>query len=185
GWSPPTGETIWAKFCPLCASPALVTTVSLPVPFASQPAMPDSNPGLASGITAEVCPSGFTTTTLTGPALVLAGVVKVILVLLSTATLVAAAPPKFTNAPIRKLAPVSVTVVPPAVEPIAGEIDVSVGGGFCPKESGLMIKTQADNSSARRSISSISGEVLFTVTNETGNLETWKPIDLGITVYGS
>ncbi len=51
------------------------------------------------------------------------------LVLLRTVTPVAATPPMVTVAPLAKLVPASVTVVPPAVEPEAGEMLLMVGGG--------------------------------------------------------
>jgi len=49
-------------------------------------------------------------------------------VLLTTITLVAAAPPNVTVAAVAKFAPVMVTVVPPAVDPLFGEIPVTEGG---------------------------------------------------------
>ena len=69
------------------------------------------------------------TTTLTAPA-ACAGVVAVIDVLLTTVTPVAAVPPRLTVAPVRKPVPVIVTGVPPAVVPMLGEIDVTVGAGL-------------------------------------------------------
>ena len=51
------------------------------------------------------------------------------LVELSAVTPVAATPPMVTVAPLAKLVPVSVTVVPPAVEPEDGEMPLMVGGG--------------------------------------------------------
>ena len=59
-----------------------------------------------------------------------AAVVAVIEVLLATVTFVAAVPPKLTVAPARKPVPVMVTAVPPAVEPLVGEIALTVGAGF-------------------------------------------------------
>ena len=75
-----------------------------------------------------LCPSGFVTVTLTAPA-ACAGVVAVMVVLLVTETLVAAAPPKLTVAPETKLLPLSVTAVPPAVVPLLGVMPLIVGGG--------------------------------------------------------
>ena len=49
-------------------------------------------------------------------------------VLLTTTTLVAAAPPNVTVAPATKFVPVIVTLVPPTVEPEFGEIALTVGG---------------------------------------------------------
>jgi len=48
-------------------------------------------------------------------------------VLLTTTTLVAAVPPIVTVAPVTKLVPVMVTLVPPAVDPLFGETLVTVG----------------------------------------------------------
>src|SRR5438309_2383137 len=50
------------------------------------------------------------------------------LVALTTTTVVAAAPPTVTVAPATKPVPVRVTAVPPAVGPLLGAIDISVGG---------------------------------------------------------
>ena len=58
-----------------------------------------------------------------------AGVTAVIEVALAMTTLVAAVPPIVTVAPAAKLVPVSVTAVPPAVGPEAGDTAVSVGAG--------------------------------------------------------
>ncbi len=46
-----------------------------------------------------------------------------------TKAAVAAAPPNVTVAPLTKSVPVIVTLVPPAVGPLVGKIDVTVGGG--------------------------------------------------------
>ena len=73
-----------------------------------------------------LCPSGLVTLTVTAPA-ACAGVVAVMVVLLVTATLVAALPPKLTAAPETKLVPLMVTFVPPAVDPLVGAILVTVG----------------------------------------------------------
>lgn len=70
------------------------------------------------------------TVTLTDPA-VLAGVVAVILVPLTTVTPVAAAP-RLTVAPLRKPVPVTVMEEPPLVVPEAGEMPVTVGAGLDP-----------------------------------------------------
>ena len=72
-----------------------------------------------------LCPP-LVTVTVTGPA-VPAGVVAVMLVLLTTVTFVAAVLPKVTVAPEAKLVPVMVTEVPPAVEPLLGLTLVTVG----------------------------------------------------------
>jgi hypothetical protein len=67
------------------------------------------------------------TVTVTAPA-VPAGVVAVIVVLLTTTTLVAAAAPKVTVAPEAKFVPVTVTDVPPRLDPLFGLTLVTVGG---------------------------------------------------------
>ena len=66
------------------------------------------------------------TVTVTAPALP-AGVVAVMLVLLTTTTFVAAALPTFTVAPDAKFVPVIVTAVPPAAGPLLGLTLVTVG----------------------------------------------------------
>ena len=73
-----------------------------------------------------LCPLTVTVT-VAAPALP-AGVVAVICVALTTTTLVAAALPNVTVAPAAKFAPVIVTAVPPAVEPLFGETLLAVGG---------------------------------------------------------
>ena len=73
-------------------------------------------------------PPAVVTRTLAVPALP-GGVVAVIVVELTTMTFVAAAPPMVTAvAPVR-LVPVIVTLVPPSVGPVAGEMPVTVGAG--------------------------------------------------------
>ena len=67
------------------------------------------------------------TVTVTAPALP-AGVVAVMLVLLTTTTFVAAVPPNVTVAPATKFVPVIVTAVPPAVDPLFGLTLLNVGG---------------------------------------------------------
>jgi hypothetical protein len=67
------------------------------------------------------------TVTVTAP-VVPAGVVAVICVPLTTTTLLAAALPNVTVAPATKFVPVTVTAVPPAVEPLLGLTLVTVGG---------------------------------------------------------
>lgn len=69
-----------------------------------------------------------TTTTSTAPA-ARAGTMAVIIVALSTATLVAATPPKVTVEPPRKLVPVIVTGVPPCVGPLDGCTEETRGVG--------------------------------------------------------
>jgi hypothetical protein len=66
------------------------------------------------------------TVTVTAPALP-AGVVAVMVVLLTTTTFVAAALPNVTVAPEAKFVPVIVTAVPPEVEPLFGLTLVTVG----------------------------------------------------------
>jgi hypothetical protein len=48
-------------------------------------------------------------------------------VLLTTTTLVAAGPPNVTAAPAKKFVPVIVTAVPPAVGPLGGAMEITVG----------------------------------------------------------
>jgi hypothetical protein len=67
------------------------------------------------------------TVTVTAPALP-AGVVAVIVVLFTTTTFVAELLPNFTVVPAAKLVPVSVTAVPPEVDPLFGLTLVTVGG---------------------------------------------------------
>ncbi len=64
----------------------------------------------------------------TAPAIVRAGVIQVIVVLFTTLIEVAAIPPNVTDvAPVKEV-PVIVTLVPPAVLPVNGEILVTTGG---------------------------------------------------------
>ena len=72
--------------------------------------------------------SGLVTTTLLAPAAP-DGVVAVMLAALTTVTFVAAVPPTVTVAPVTKPVPAMVTLVPPAMGPLPGEIDVTDGGG--------------------------------------------------------
>jgi len=72
-----------------------------------------------------LCPPTVTVT-VTAPALP-AGVVAVICVALTTTTLVAAAPPNVTVAPVAKSVPVIVTAVPPTVGPLFGDTLLTVG----------------------------------------------------------
>ena len=72
-----------------------------------------------------LCPLTVTVT-VAAPA-VPAGVVAVMVVLLTTVTFVAAAEPKLTVAPEAKLVPVIVTEVPPAIGPLFGATAVTVG----------------------------------------------------------
>ena len=70
------------------------------------------------------------TTTFTAPA-ACAGVVAVIDVLLTTVTPVAAVPPRLDRrSSCRKPVPLIVTAVPPAVVPVLGEIEFTVGAGL-------------------------------------------------------
>jgi hypothetical protein len=77
-----------------------------------------------------LCVSAFVTVTLAAPA-AWAGIVAVIVVVLTTDTFVAALPSTLTVVPLemKKLVPVIVTAVPPAVGPDAGVTPVTVGGG--------------------------------------------------------
>ena len=71
-------------------------------------------------------PSAFVTVTSTVP--IPAGEVAAIDVALLTVNVVATIPPNLTAVAPVKLLPVMVTGVPPAAEPLAGEIEVTVGG---------------------------------------------------------
>jgi len=78
-------------------------------------------------VQAPLCVSGFVTTTLTAPA-ACAVVVPVMLVALMVDT-VRAEPPKETVAPAWNPVPLTVTDVPPALGPLGGVTDVTVGAG--------------------------------------------------------
>ena len=80
-------------------------------------------------VLAALLPAGVVTMTLTAPAAP-TGVVAVIVVASTTATLVAAAPPKVTLVAPVKVVPVMVTLVPPAVGPEFGLTEVTVGPGM-------------------------------------------------------
>jgi hypothetical protein len=74
-----------------------------------------------------LCASAFVTTTFTAPA-AWAVVVPVMLVALIVET-VSAEPPNDTVAPVTKPVPVTVTAVPPDVDPLPGVTEVTVGAG--------------------------------------------------------
>src|SRR6266571_6558983 len=74
-----------------------------------------------------LCASGFVTSTFTGPA-ACAVVAPVIAVALMVDT-VSAEPPNVTVAPAWKSVPAIVTEVPPALAPLFGVTEVTVGGG--------------------------------------------------------
>ena len=57
-----------------------------------------------------------------------AGVVQVMLVAVFAERLVAAAPPMVTPVALDRFVPVIVTLVPPAVVPLVGEMALTVGG---------------------------------------------------------
>ena len=76
-----------------------------------------------------LCPPELVTVTVAVPALP-AGVVAVMVVLLTTVTLVAAVEPNVTVAPAAKFVPVMVTTVPPEVDPLFGLMLVTVGGAM-------------------------------------------------------
>jgi hypothetical protein len=73
-------------------------------------------------------PAVAVTTTSTAPA-ACAGVVAVMVVELVTDTLVAAVPPNVTEVAPVKCVPVMVTAVPPLVEPVLGETEVTATRG--------------------------------------------------------
>lgn len=68
----------------------------------------------------------FVTVTVTAPTLP-AGVVAVMVVAFTTVTPVAAVLPNVTEAPVAKFVPVIVTAVPPEVEPLLGDMLLTVG----------------------------------------------------------
>ena len=72
-----------------------------------------------------VCVSAFVTTTLTRPAA--CEVVVPVISLALTVETVSADPPKETVAPLWNPLPLTVTEMPPAVGPLFGDIDVTVG----------------------------------------------------------
>jgi len=78
-----------------------------------------------SAVLVALLPADVTTVTCTEP--VPAGETAVKLVAEFTVTLVAAVVPKFTEAALVKLVPMTVTEVPPAVEPLAGPMPDTVG----------------------------------------------------------
>jgi hypothetical protein len=85
------------------------------------------------------CASELVTTTLTVPS-ACAGVLAVIELLLTTATLVAAALPNETIAPGRKPVPEIVMDVPPVVGPEMGAIEFTTGGpGGAPLDFGRIV----------------------------------------------
>ena len=71
---------------------------------------------------ASLLPWGVVTTTLAAPA-ARAGVTAVMLVALTEETLAAGVPPKVRLVAPVKFVPVIVTVVPPSVEPVAGDTE--------------------------------------------------------------
>jgi hypothetical protein len=77
---------------------------------------------------AALVPPAVVTRTLARPG-ALAEVVAVILVALTTFTFLARAPPIVTAVAPVKFVPVSVIRVPPALLPVAGDTDLTVGGG--------------------------------------------------------
>ena len=74
-----------------------------------------------------LCASVLVTTTLTAPA-VCEAVLPVIAVALTVAT-VSGEPPNETVAPAWKPVPFTVSEVPPAVDPLLGETELTVGAG--------------------------------------------------------
>ena len=72
-------------------------------------------------------PAELTTFTSTVPAFTLAGVVALIERSLTTTKLVAGMEPKFTAVALVKPTPLRVTEVPPAIEPLEGEMLITYG----------------------------------------------------------
>ncbi len=82
---------------------------------------------LINSVFAALIPPEVVTKTLAVPAVPPAAVIAVIVVAFTTVTLVAAMPPMVTAVAPVKLVPVMVKLVPPAVVPVFGEIEVTVG----------------------------------------------------------
>ena len=78
-----------------------------------------------SAVLVALLPAEVTTVTCTEP--VPAGATAVMLVAEFTVTLVAAVVPKFTEDALVKLVPMTVTEVPPAIEPLTGPMPDTVG----------------------------------------------------------
>ena len=79
------------------------------------------------GLSVAAALPGFVTTISNVPA-GCAGVVAVIVFASTTLIFAAATPPKVTAAPVWKSVPVIVTLVPPALEPVAGATPVGFAG---------------------------------------------------------
>jgi len=77
-------------------------------------------------------------------------VVAVIVVLFTTVTLLAAALPNVTVAPLAKLAPVMVTEVPPAAAPEVGEMLATVG--VWPNAAPMLALRKTTTESVRRKV---------------------------------
>ena len=75
-----------------------------------------------------LCPPTVVTIILTGPGLILAGVIQVIVVALTTLKDVAFNPPSVTALAPVKSVPLIVTVVPPFIVPDNGKILLITGG---------------------------------------------------------
>ena len=116
----------------LVAPVKLVPLIVIAVPPAVEPEVGETEEivGGAKYVNAFVTvavPFGVVTATLFAPTFP-AGVTAVTLVDETTTTLVAASPPTVTLVAPVKFAPVIVIAVPPAVEPVAGETEETVGG---------------------------------------------------------
>lgn len=115
------------------APPSLVTLPGRSAVVAAEVAALEVTVGAVVGdryvnnVFAALAPAGVVTITLAVPAVPI-GVVQVIEVSLTTLTLGAAAPPMVTPVAPVKPVPVIVTLVPPAVLPLVGEMLVTVGG---------------------------------------------------------
>ena len=125
---------------PVAAVPPIVTVAPVvklvpvrvtPVPPASAPMLGEMLVKVGTAMLvkppakAALVPATMTITSL-APADI-AGVVQVMVVLLTTVQPVAAVPPRVTVAPVAKLVPDRVIVVPPAALPLVGEMPVKVG----------------------------------------------------------
>src|SRR5437667_12836177 len=117
---------------PVCAVFWFVPIAERPVPRKTQFTGPSSKPGLRSWFAGSLAlwPSGLVTVTSTVPSA--CGGAVAVMEVLWTVTLVAGVPPNVTVAFGTKLAPVMVTMVPPALGPELGRMVVTIGGGAPP-----------------------------------------------------
>jgi hypothetical protein len=130
-WLELTRETLVAELPPKVTvaplaklEPVMVTTVPPAVPpefGETLLTVGDEEPNVKPPASTALIPPGLVTATATEPA-ACAGVEALIWVEFTKETLDAGLPPKETVAPLKKLEPVMVTTVPPAVPPEVGEV---------------------------------------------------------------